>query len=63
MVARAFEHSHAVRVIMPQPRSFDDCRLDAWTASEIGIATSEARRPGDHWLDLIPRADRQHTGA
>ncbi|MDP8908786.1 MAG: hypothetical protein M3N47_06635 [Chloroflexota bacterium] len=54
-VVRAFEHSHVARVIHPQSRQPDDARLNGWSASERAIAMTESRRPGDHWVDLLPR--------
>lgn len=54
-VARAFEHSHVARVVLPQPREPNDPRLNDWPESDLAIAMTESRRPGDHWLDLVPR--------
>lgn len=55
-VVLAFEHSHVARVVSPQPREPNDPHLAGWTSSELVIAMTESRRPGDHWLDLVPRA-------
>lgn len=54
-VVSTFEHSHVARAILPQARQPADPRLDGWSASERASAMTESRRPGDHWLDLVPR--------
>ncbi len=54
-VAEAFDASHVVRVVLPQAREVDDPRLAGWSDPELALALTESRRPGDHWLDLVPR--------
>jgi hypothetical protein len=53
-VARAFEHSHRASVVLPQARASAYPCLEGCTPSELALAISEYRRPGDHWLDLVP---------
>lgn len=54
-VALAFGDTHECRALRPQRREPDDPRLASWTPSDLDAALSEGRRPGDHWLDLVPR--------
>lgn len=54
-VADAFRNSHVTRVIHQREPPPHDERLADWSPSDLAVATTEARRASDHWLDFVPR--------